>query len=763
MKSKLESGRQYNLTNLFCDERKIIIPDLQRDYCWGDKNHGSEKTELVSGFIMSLIELFNNNGNMDHQLGMIYAYENPINHIQLCDGQQRLTTLYLLMGMLYKSITSEPKNEIQDFLMSDFEFTKDDKEPRLQYAIRESTLYFLSDLVCEFFFKDNIQAADIKKANWYFTEYNFDPTIQSMLSAIKIIEDITNKITNHYEFAKFLLHQIKFFYFDMVNRQHGEEMFVVINTTGAPLTPTENLKPVLVGAAIDENKQKEAGDIWERWEKWFWLNRLDAEHEADVGLNQFLIWYWQIKLKQESDWSKGKKENLKPLKLFKEKPTSKNYDENTEYSVIDENDWQKAKTINEVDKYFEQYCLLSSYLKDDKFKYVLKFANNKTVTPRSFSINQAQDIVLPMLEFMVTFPGEKKQHWYFLRRLTKNYYDGNEWEDRNHNYVDWRHILEIIDNCSNSNSVFRFEGSTFNFKKIPNVRSNILNWYNDEEKRKDRLKIDHREKIEIWEDHQDFVGDLTFLFEVDKIADNSIADEIYRLEKYYSNYTKTIDLVKSQFEGDDSNKRKLSNLVRLFRLYTGCIKVGHISRVSWEIQGVLFSKINKREHFKNDKFKELCASDDLVKFCVKYITTKFKEWNLGHLTEENYSPDRFIITWLTLKVFNAIKENSILSYYDGNETGVSAYDEIKRNVLIDEKPFSLENSICGFAVKSGRGGESYIHYAKTELWQKPDIIDTPFAGIEYESIKRTSNGLDVNMKRINKIIEYMNSSEVCDH
>lgn len=30
------SGKEYSLADLFGGDTKIIIPDLQRDYCWGN-------------------------------------------------------------------------------------------------------------------------------------------------------------------------------------------------------------------------------------------------------------------------------------------------------------------------------------------------------------------------------------------------------------------------------------------------------------------------------------------------------------------------------------------------------------------------------------------------------------------------------------------------------------------------------------------------------------------------------------------------------
>lgn len=44
------TGKTYTLAELFSESRFVIIPDLQRDYCWGNP-----EKELVSGFIGSLI------------------------------------------------------------------------------------------------------------------------------------------------------------------------------------------------------------------------------------------------------------------------------------------------------------------------------------------------------------------------------------------------------------------------------------------------------------------------------------------------------------------------------------------------------------------------------------------------------------------------------------------------------------------------------------------------------------------------------------
>ena len=47
-----------------------------------------------------LAELYEENKSLKVTLGLIYGYEQPQNHIQICDGQQRLTTLFLLLGYI---------------------------------------------------------------------------------------------------------------------------------------------------------------------------------------------------------------------------------------------------------------------------------------------------------------------------------------------------------------------------------------------------------------------------------------------------------------------------------------------------------------------------------------------------------------------------------------------------------------------------------------------------------------------------------------
>lgn len=287
--NKLTTGNSYNIKDLFSKDNKIIIPDLQRDYCWGTTKN-KDGDNLVRAFLDNLLK----NRDNDLNLGLLYGYEAPFGHIQLCDGQQRITTLFLILGMLNK----KTDDAFRRYLISETE-ENDDWEPYLQYAIRESSLYFMSDLTRYFFIKDkNLQVSDIKSQPWYFKDYDLDPSIQSMIAAMEIIEkEIING--DCLKFGNFIAEKLSFLYYDMENRTKGEETFVVINTTGEPLSATENLKPMLISSK-PKDKQDECARIWEEWERFFWKNK-GKNDTSDNGLKEFFRWIMLLSLNTDSE------------------------------------------------------------------------------------------------------------------------------------------------------------------------------------------------------------------------------------------------------------------------------------------------------------------------------------------------------------------------------------------------------------------------------------------------------------------------------
>lgn len=379
----LNIGQLYNLTEIFTGKyTKIIIPDLQRDYCWGGKGR------LVQDFLENIIEK-GYRSRVDLSMGLLYGYEEPYGHIQLCDGQQRITTLFLLIGMLNK----ECSNQFRNLLISDFEYYNDDKEPYMQYAIRESSLYFLSDLVCEFFLESEGEPNDIRKQCWYFGDYDNDPSIRSMLNALqdihKLLASPVNRDIDKSDLARYVTQNLWFMYYDMGTRSLGEETFVIINTTGEPLSPTENLKPRYV------TKYPDSSDMWEKWEQWFWMNRnRDKNDTADNGLLEFLRWVIVLETKDVKEFEK------------------------TQESLVKQ---------SEVDRFdFEPVLRIEPQTIDQYFNVVKKLFNealpNNKLWLSPERINSQIDWlrILPLIAYSIKFPNAQERDIVRVKHFFKN-------------------------------------------------------------------------------------------------------------------------------------------------------------------------------------------------------------------------------------------------------------------------------------------------------------------------------------------------------
>lgn len=310
--AQLISGEAYSLSEIFCGENdKVIIPDLQRDYCWGNPISDNAEDSLARSFIDSILRL---EKSQEITMGLIYGYYDKVltpYHLQLCDGQQRLTTLFLIIGVINRML---PGNKYRDLLISNFELLEDDNEPHLLYGIRESSLYFLSDLTLHYFLKDSLSVNELGDQSWFLNSYHHDPTIASIIRALTTIECKLKDCKNLELLGDFLILKLKFLFYDMDNRQNGEETFVVINTTGEPLTANQNLKPQIMMANPSysrctndsQNGVFNAAQDWEIMETWFWKHRKKNEYDTSTeGMLAFLHCVRILESGDESSWYKN--------------------------------------------------------------------------------------------------------------------------------------------------------------------------------------------------------------------------------------------------------------------------------------------------------------------------------------------------------------------------------------------------------------------------------------------------------------------------
>lgn len=695
-------GQYYKIKELLSDDNKLFIPDMQRDYCWSEKRYGNKKdSELVTQFIESLINLSEDNKKLV-QLGMIYGYETD-GFIYLCDGQQRITTLYLACGMLYRHIQNESiKQQLKNILISEQEI-EDDQEPRLQYAIRESSLYFLRDLVWNYFIgEETIEPKDIiKKADWFYTEYSLDPTALNIVNALILIEKVLNKYTDKIEqLASYIIDKIQFLYYDMMSRKDGEDQFVVINTTGDPLTFTEIIKPFLL------QKDIEKAEKWEEIDTYFWKNRGPEEKTSDKGMYEFLNMYLRIQKNSSNIY----------LEMLKDS------------SVGD---------VKSIYDYFKMFKLLQEWIDDDaiEFKSLILSLNIKNLGSKGCLIlrelsysgqKQQQKILLPLLKAMYVYQINSIQAYQLLRRLRKNYFS-ESFEERKNEYCDWHQIMDMIDEHK---TFFDFMNADTDF------------WHTKYEIWKDTLNDDVRKRIEKIEDDKDFLGDISpIVFS----SEDHITEE--RIQKLYTNYKHLTSLFDNNRQAivlvGDSQKQQLSNEYRMFRFFVDKNRAGHADYQPWDVETCKFSVYRRYNTISSSETWKLCSLDEntMIDYLISYNTKSIKECNVFDNVKEGCSTQEVLTAWFAIKLLDARKQQKMLATWDNY--GVTCLVKTSQNRISDKQELSIYNLICGYSHRS-----ECILYANKEYWDSDQLIlfDCTCGNIiNYDTFMEIRNGVCQDM------------------
>ncbi len=734
--SKYISGNEYCLRELLGGDTKMIIPDLQRDYCWGDRAYANPNDknprELVSDFVKNIVELFEADESKRVTLGLIYGYEQPHNHIQICDGQQRLTTLFLLLGYINKCT----RGIFQEYIISNKEMN-DDYEPHLQYAIRESTLYFLSDLARNVFIDSSTDIENIKKSDWYFDEYERDASIQSMIAALNTINHFfIGKTVDMNSLGNFVLDNLCVLYYDMESRSRGEETYVVINTTGEPLSATENIKPILLGK-YTEDDSKTYSDQWEEREDWFWQNR-GTDKTSDLGMLDFFTWYWQIGLIQESNWIGEKKHPLNVRDLFLCAP--KNISENASEVKFSMENYTKFQSLDNLNKYFIALkTLVEEIVSNSELqKILLSIKNKKNITELSTSVNVWNwlrnvnlDIVLPLIAFMAEHNNTSMLS-VFVRRLRKNRYDdvwgkiNNEQSRRGKNYMDWRYIVQIINQTTDDNLI-TVNVNDLKISKIHNV--DIPVWYNEDERQKNTLQS--QLSTEEMEDNEFLMGDLTPLW---SNIDQDDSANIF--QKRWDVLHRICDAFNPQEAKKDI---EFANWFRLYRLASGLIGLHHIYNCVWSFEGCYYSsKPDTPWWIESKEIECLMEKEDLISYMRNFVKDRVR-----NIINRPSDYKELVLCWMTLKTILADKGNYLVDYC--SDRAISAFFELSDNYIFQVTDFHWGNVICGFSY-------SYTIYpARDEFnWNIPNNLDSPLIPIKFIPDYYNRNRQDVDWDMIKK-------------
>lgn len=255
------------LLNNFC----FVVPEIQREYVWGVNK------QVLSQFLIDLNKKVNDG---ETNIGFLYSYKSGSEHY-LIDGQQRLTTLVLLLHY----ITSKEGDERHDRYIQMHHLEKNINA--FSYRVRSNTDSFLKNLLVS----RSVTSKQIKQQKWYKSTYSGDVTILSMMAALDIMDELWNKDKLSNLTSDIVLNKVFFWYFDVEKTTQGEELYITMNSRGEKLTDSEQIKPRLLNKVTDVIEKERFGKKWDDWEEFFFDNHLRNNRKIesiDIAMNNVI-------------------------------------------------------------------------------------------------------------------------------------------------------------------------------------------------------------------------------------------------------------------------------------------------------------------------------------------------------------------------------------------------------------------------------------------------------------------------------------------
>lgn len=274
------SETKYNgKTTSFWDlikSHNIEIPIIQRDYAQGRIDKNEIRTSFLSAIFNSIKE--------SKRIRLDFIYGSIVNDsFQPLDGQQRLTTLFLLHW--YAAMKESISVEMYFKYLTKF-----------KYETRITSREFCESLIINKTIIDS-ETSDVSHkiidSSWFFLSWKKDPTIDAMLRMIDdihktffTIDDLWGKLTDDNCL-------IDFYHVDLDDIGLTDDLYIKMNARGKLLSFFENFKASFEKHIIDnrwendvEFKSSFANKIDSEWTDLFWNNR--RENSIDSAFMRFI-------------------------------------------------------------------------------------------------------------------------------------------------------------------------------------------------------------------------------------------------------------------------------------------------------------------------------------------------------------------------------------------------------------------------------------------------------------------------------------------
>lgn len=251
------ANESYSFWRLISDKEKlerIEIPEYQRDYAQGRPDDDVEqiRSNLLNDLYSALVD---NDKNL--VLNFVYGEMTSEKHFIPVDGQQRLTTLFLLHYYVFARMG------MQDELNT---------IARFQYMIRTTSQRFCENLCSKSVgiirFEEKNLTVEIQNQPWCTKNIVKDPTVESMLCMLQDIHEKFGEAVSEkgQEICDRLLAEdcpVTFLWIEPEKIQKANDVYIKMNARGKILSDFEIFKSKLQGSNKVDSKTGKEGALYQ--------------------------------------------------------------------------------------------------------------------------------------------------------------------------------------------------------------------------------------------------------------------------------------------------------------------------------------------------------------------------------------------------------------------------------------------------------------------------------------------------------------------
>jgi hypothetical protein len=281
---------------VFNQPQRLIVPLFQRPYVWTED---IQWEPLWSDVVRGAQRLINTNGVMPapHFLGavVLQQLQNPTGQMQMrtiIDGQQRLTTLQLLIDALHGELVAagadHPAMRLEPLVKNSDAFCQHETDKykvwptnRDQDAYNEVMGAKKPVAYGQLLFNNS----RIVSAHRYFAQKARDWLKSGDEDLVKRADCIERTVRE----------LIQLVVIELTADENAQEIFETLNARGTPLTAADLIKNFIFQKLLDANKDVQIAyeNNWKHFESGFWEEEISAgrvkQQRSSIFINQWLI------------------------------------------------------------------------------------------------------------------------------------------------------------------------------------------------------------------------------------------------------------------------------------------------------------------------------------------------------------------------------------------------------------------------------------------------------------------------------------------